>query len=311
MKKISIVTPCYNEFENIDKCYSAIKKLFNDKLKKYSYEHIFCDNHSSDGTQKKLRLIAKKDKKVKVILNARNFGEQKSNLNGIINTTGDGVLLYFPADLQDPPKLIVDFIKYWEQGYDLVYGSRKKRKENFILSLCRKLFYQFVNIGSNNVIPSDISDYQFVDKKIINEIKKIEDMTPFLRSLPFFITDNYKKLEYEMEKRQHGSSKFSLLSLIDYALNGLLNISYTPFRVILFIGFIISLFSIFLSIFWLVQFLYYPEDVVKGIPLIITAMFLFFGIQTFLMGIIGEYLVSIHKQVKRKETVIEKEKINF
>ncbi len=311
MKKISIVSPCYNEFENIDECYLSIKKIFKEKIKKYDYEHIFCDNSSTDGSQKKLREIAKKDKKVKLIFNAKNFGEQKSNLNGIVNTSGDGVLLYFPVDLQDPPNLIIEFIKYWEKGYDLVYGSRKKRKENIILSLFRKLFYIFVNIGSNNMIPNDISDYQFVDKKIINEMKKVQDMSPFLRSLPFFITDNFKKIEYDMEKRKYGKSKFSLFSLIDYALNGLLNISYTPFRIVLFIGFIISFISILLGSYWLVEFLLFPHDVMKGIPLIITSLFFFFGIQIFLIGIIGEYLVSIHKQVKRKDILIEKEKINF
>ncbi len=311
MKKISIITPCYNEENNVFDCHKSIKEVFEKKLKEYDYEHIFCDNSSNDQTQNKLRSLAKSNKKVKIILNSKNFGEQKSNLNGIKNSSGDAIVLYFPADLQDPPSVIPEFIKYWEQGYDLVYGSRKKRKENFVLTLLRKFFYIFVNLGSNNQIPSDISDYQLVDKRIVDEMKKIVDMEPFLRSLPFFITDNYKKIDYEMQKRKHGTTKFSLMSLIDYAVNGLLNVSYTPFRIILFFGFVISTFSMFIGIYWLVGFILFPENVQKGIPLLIISLFFFSGIQTFLIGIIGEYLVSIHKQIKMKEKLIEKEKINF
>jgi len=311
MKKISIVSPCFNENDNVDNCYRAIKDLFNNSLKKYDYEHIFCDNSSTDGTQEKLRDIASKDKKVKIIFNARNFGEQQSNFNGIKNTSGDAVVLYFPVDLQDPPSLIIEFIQYWEEGFDVVYGSRQNRKENFILTSFRKLFYKFINIGSQSTIPSDISDYQLADKKIVDEIKKIQDSSPFLRSLPFFITDNYKKIDYEMQKRNYGTTKFSLLSLIDYSLNGLLNVSYTPFRIILFFGLIISIISLILGIYWFFEFIIYRPDVAKGIPLIIVSLFFFSGIQTFLIGILGEYLVSIHKQVKRKEILIEKERINF
>lgn len=311
MKKISIVSPCFNENDNVDNCYRAIRDLFDNSLKKYDYEHIFCDNSSTDGTQEKLRDIASKDKKVKVIFNARNFGEQKSNFNGIKNANGDAVVLYFPVDLQDPPSLIIEFIKYWEEGFDLVYGSRKNRKENFILSIFRKLFYKIINLGSQNTIPNDISDYQLADKKIIEEIKKIEDSSPFLRSLSFYVTDNYKKIDYDMQKRNYGRTKFSILSLIDYSLNGLLNVSYTPFRIILFFGLIISSISLMLGVYWFFEFIFYRPEVAKGIPLIIISLFFFSGIQTFLIGILGEYLVSIHKQVKRKEVLIEKERINF
>jgi len=311
MKKISIVTPCYNENESVILCYNAVKDLFKTELNNYEYEHIFCDNNSRDGTQEKLRVIASKDKNIKLIFNSRNFGSQKSNLNGIKNSSGDAVVLYFPADLQDPVETIIQFVKFWEKGFELVYGSRKKRRENFFLTLCRKLFYVILNIGSKNLIPSDISDYQLVDKKIVDEMKKINDTDPLLRSLPFLITDNYKKVDYNMNPRKIGESKFSFFSLFDYALSGLLNVSYTPFRMILYLGIVIAVFSIFFGAYFIFEFYFNRPDIGKGIPMLITFLFFFSGVQIFLIGMIGEYLVSIHKQVKNKENLIEKEKINF
>jgi glycosyltransferase involved in cell wall biosynthesis len=311
MKKISIITPCYNENENINFCYNSIKVLFKTELNNYEYEHIFCDNNSRDGTQEKLRTIASKDKNIKIIFNSRNFGSQKSNLNGIKNSSGDAVVLYFPADVQDPAEIIIQFVKYWEKGFELVYGSRKKRRENFALTFCRKLFYIILNIGSKNLIPSDISDYQLVDKKIVDEIKKNNDTDPLLRSLPFSITDNYKKIDYNMNPRKAGKTKFSFFSLFDYALSGLLNVSYTPFRIILYFGITISLFSIFFVAYFMFEFYFFRPDIGRGIPLLITFLFFFSGIQIFLIGMIGEYLVAIHKQVKNKENLVEKEKINF
>lgn len=311
MKKISIITPCYNEIESIKDCCFAIKKLFNEDLQQYDYEHIICDNNSIDGTQKILREIAQKDKKVKLIFNSKNFGEEKNTFNGIKNSSGDAVVLYFPADQQDPPSLIKKFVHFWEKGYDLVYGVRKKRKEFILIKILRRIFYKIINIGSNNIIPDNISDYQLADKKVVDEIKKIEDFSPFLRSMAFLITDNYKQVEYSMVKRKHGKTKFSIFALIDYALNGLLNVSYTPFRMILVLGFVVSFISLLYGSYVFLEFLFFKEEIIKGIPLLIVSLFFFSGIQILLIGIIGEYLVSIHKQVKRRETLIEKEKINF
>ena len=312
MKKISIITPCFNEKDTILECYKAIKELFSNELKKYDYEHIICDNSSQDGTQKILREIASKDKKIKIILNYRNFGEEKNTFNGIKSSSGDAVVLYFPADLQDPPNIIIDFIKGWEEGYDLVYGSRKKRYEFFILTLFRKLFYKIINIGSKKILPSNISDFQLADKRIVEEIKKIEDISPFIRSLAFFITDNHKKVEYNVQRRKEGKSKFPFFSLVNYALDGFLNINYAPFRVLLIIGIFTSMISFIYGFYLLFQSLFFEQQVYQNNYLfLISGLLVFLGIQLFLIGLIGEYLVSIHKHIKKKDVLIEKERINF
>ncbi|MAR60516.1 MAG: glycosyltransferase [Gammaproteobacteria bacterium] len=310
-KLISIISPCYNEGVAIYDCYEAIKKIFSEKLIDYSYEHIFCDNSSKDNSSKILRELAEKDKRVKIIFNGNNFGSQKSIWNSLKYTSGDAVIMFLPIDLQDPPELIIDFVKNWEKGFDFVYGTRDSRQESLTMRTTRKLFYKLINLGSSNKIPMNISDYQLVDKKIIKEMLDINDLTPFIRTIPFFKTDNHKKLSYEWKRRKIGKSKTLFGTLFDTAMNGLVSVTNAPFRLILVSGFILSVLSIFYAFYNFIYLFFFRPDIERGIPLLIVALFFFSGVQLLVMGFLGEYLSSIHNQVRNKDKVYVKETINF
>ena len=197
MKKISIITPCYNENkEGLKECSEKISQLFSNELNNYEYEHIICDNNSQEETIFALREISSKNKNVKVILNAKNYGSAKSVFNGIKNSTGDAVLLFFPVDMQDPPEKIPELVKKWENGFDFVAGCRDQREEFFVMKFIRKSFYVILKKFSKNKIPLNVSDFQLVDRNIINKFIKLKDNLPFIRTLAFEYSDNFDTVNY-------------------------------------------------------------------------------------------------------------------
>src|SRR4051812_19063073 len=181
MKTISIVTPCFNEEESIRDCYEAVKALFENRLSGYEREHIFADNCSSDKTADILRDLASKDQSVRVIINARNFGPMRSTYNAVLSASGDATLLFLPADLQDPPSLLPDFVSKWEEGYEVVYGIRITRQENPIMTAVRRLYYRLITRLSFIDVPPDVGDFQLVDKKVLVAMRQIDDAYPFMR----------------------------------------------------------------------------------------------------------------------------------
>ena len=311
MKKISIITPCFNEEEALYECSNTIEALFQTKLKDYDYEHIICDNNSNEKTIKILREISSDNKKVKVILNARNYGSEKSSFNGIKNSTGDAVLLTFPVDMQDPAEKIPDMINAWEQGFDFVVGCRDQREEFFIMKIIRKTYYILLKKISMNKIPLNAADFQLVDRKIINKMLETDDNYPFLRTLAFEYSENYKTISYKWEKRKIGNSKETLKVYINTAMNGLISVSDAPFRLIIITGFLISFLSISYGIYSLFYNFLFQNELGKGIPTILVSILIFSGIQLLVLGFIGEYISSIHKHIKKNININEKEKINF
>jgi glycosyltransferase involved in cell wall biosynthesis len=183
VKTISIISPCYNEEENVRACYEAVRVLFENELSGYRREHIFSDNASIDSTVAILREIAKNDTNVKVIINARNFGPFRSMFNGLRYATGDAVLVFLPVDLQDPPELIPQFVKHWEQGIDVVAGARANREETFLLRSCRWIFYRIVNGISDFEIPPDVGEFQLIDRKVWEAVVTHNDHYPYLRGI--------------------------------------------------------------------------------------------------------------------------------
>ena len=175
-KKITIITPCFNEEGCIEECYNKIKLLFENDLIDYDYEHIFTDNYSTDKTIEILKRIAEKDKRIKIILNSRNFGVYRSCFNAIIRSSGDAVIPMFDADLQDPPELIIEFIKHWNAGYKVVAGKRKERKENFIMRNIRKIYYRIITLMAEFYIPPDVGEYQLIDRIAVNALLKLNLM---------------------------------------------------------------------------------------------------------------------------------------
>ena len=310
-KTISIVTPCFNEEASVRECYETIKRVFDTELPGYAREHIFCDNASTDGTVAILREIAAADPAVRVIVNARNFGILRNNFNGVLAAGGDAVVLFMPVDLQDPPELIPTFVKHWEAGAEIVYGIRAQREEAFVLRNARRLYYQLLSRLSYVSYPPNVGDYQLVDRKVLQSMKRIDDAQPFMRMMPFEVGFTAVGVPYTWRARKHGVSRNRLLHMVDQGLNGLVSFSNAPVRLALWTGVAISGLSF---LYMLGVFLATILGFVKaeaGIPTVILAVFFFGGVQLLFLGIIGEYILAIFNQVRRKPIVFERERINF
>ena len=312
MKTISVVTPCYNEQSGIRECYDQLRAIFATELVGYDREHIFCDNASTDGTVDVLRQIASADPQVKVIVNARNFGPLRSTYNGVMAATGDAVLLFLPADLQDPPSLLPQFVKLWELGYEVVYGIRAQRNEPWLMRSLRNVYYRMLTQFSDLEVPPGVGDFQLVDRKVVEAMRAIDDSYPFMRMMTFECGFRAVGVPYRWEVRRHGVSKNSLLRLIDQGINGFVTFTTAPIRMTLFAGFMLAAVSILYAVFNLVLgLIYYRELAQPGIITIITAVFFFAGVQLFVLGILGEYILGIYSQARRKPVVFERERINF
>jgi glycosyltransferase involved in cell wall biosynthesis len=311
-KLISVVTPCYNEFHTVRDCFTTVRDIFARELPGYDYEHVFCDNGSTDGTDAVLRELAAADPHVKVILNSRNFGPARSTFNGILHTSGDAVFVFLPADLQDPPELIPEFVRKWEQGYKVVYGIRQTRQENLLLRWVRKLYYRAASrLADVNLLP-DVGDFQLVDRSVVEALRQFDDSNPYIRGMIVECGYPSTGIAYTWRSRKKGFSKSNLAHLVDTALNGLLSFSKVPMRVCLFSGMTVATLSFLYAFLGLVMGLIStPRDVPQGITTLIVAMFFFAGFQLLFLGILGEYISAIFNQVRKRPLVVEKELINF
>lgn len=312
MKTISIVTPCYNEELNIRDCRDAVRKLFDNELKDYRREHIFCDNASTDDSSAILRAIAAEDPAVRVILNARNFGPLRNTFNGVMAATGDAVLLFLPADMQDPPELLPEFVKLWEQGYEIVYGIRATREEGWLMRNFRNAYYRLLIRFSEIKIPPGVGDFQLVDRRVVDAMHHVKDNYPFLRMMTFECGGRSIGVPYHWRTRKKGISKNKITALIDQGLNGLVSFTTAPLRLSLYMGFILATLSILFSIVNLVIGLVRFQRIAEpGIMTLIVAFFFFGGVQLFFLGVIGEYILAIYGQVRERPVVFERERINF
>jgi glycosyltransferase involved in cell wall biosynthesis len=312
VKTISIITPCYNEELNVRDCYEAVRRIFEEKLPDYKYEHIFCDNASDDRTVEILREIAASDKSVRIIVNARNFGPLRNTYNGVMASTGDAVLLFLPADLQDPPELIPDFVKLWEAGNEIVYGIRATRQEGRMMRGIRNIYYRLLTRFSEVKVPPGVGDFQLVDRRVVEAMRQVRDGYPFMRMMTFECGGRAVGVPYTWLARKKGLSKNRASALIDQGLNGLVSFTSAPLRVGLFLGFIISFLSISYAIANLfIGLIMYQRIAEPGIITLIVAMFFFGGVQLFFMGMIGEYVLAIYGQVREKPVVFERERFNF
>ena len=310
-KTISIISPCYNEEAGIVECYETIQKLFETELQQYELEYIFCDNCSTDRTVELLKEIAASDSRVKIIVNSRNFGILNNTYNGVRNATGDAVLLFMPVDLQDPPELIPQFVKHWESGYEIVYGIRAQREEGFMMSSARKAYYQLLSRITYLNYPPNVGDFQLVDKCVLNAMKQIDDAQPFMRLMTFECGFRSIGVSYTWRSRKHGFSRNSILRMFEQGLTGIVSFSTAPIRLALFFGIAISALSILYAFAVLAMVMFGSPQTQNGIPTVIVAMFFFSGVQLFFLGVIGEYVLAIFNQVRRRPLVIERERVNF
>ncbi len=310
-KLISIVTACYNEEGNIEQLYIRIKNIFRN-LTTYDYEHIFIDNNSHDQSRNILREIASKDNNVKVIFNTRNFGHIRSPLHAIYQANGDAIISIV-ADFQDPPEMIVDFLKKWEEGYKIVIGIKKKSNENFFMFFIRKKFYSILNKFSDIELIKNFTGFGLYDKSFVDIIKKINDPYPYFRGLiPEFGLERYE-IEYVQPKREKGKSAQSFITLYDMAMLGFVNYSRIPLRMASFVGFSIAIASLIVALVYFIYKLVFWYQFDVGLAPLVIGLFFFSSVQLIFIGIIGEYVGSILTQIQHKDRplVIEKERINF
>ncbi len=311
MKKISVVSPCYNEEDNVAACYMAVKAIFARDLPGYAYEHVFVDNCSEDRTVEILRGIAADDPAVKVVVNARNFGVFRSTFNGLRHATGDAILVMLPVDLQDPPELIPDFVRLWESGYDVVAGARSTREETFVLRTSRKIFYRIVNALSDFELSPDVGEFQLIDRKVLEAVLQHHDHYPYIRGIIASVGFKRVIVPYVWKARKRGVSKHNLFMLVDQAMNAIFAFTKAPMRFCTFAGIGIAAFCILFSLLSVVAYLFGIGVGPRGTTTMIVAIFFLSGIQLLFIGMLGEYITSIHNQVRGGPMVIENELINI
>ena len=308
---LTIITPCYNEEASVVDCAQEVQNVMSSRLPKVKYEHIFIDNASTDGTVIELRKIARSSKHVKVIVNSRNVGPFRNIYAAMAKASGRAVIPMLPADLQDPADKIPDLYQEWVKGYLVVYGERTNRQESLLMRAMRGLYYRIVRTMSETDIPINSGEFMLIDRKISDEICKLGDHYPYIRGLVAQSTSKSTSVPYTWVVRKKGKSKSNFIALIDQAINGFVSTSRAPARIALLGGFFISGLGFLAGIWSLIANLVEAPTALQGIPTLIVALFFFGGIQLFFLGLIGEYVLSIHSQVRRLPREFEVESINF
>lgn len=313
MKKlISIVSSAFNEQDNIEELCKQVKQIFITLQDKYDYEQIILDNGSTDNTAQKLKQLAAEDTHIKVIINTRNFGHIRSPYYGMLQARGD-VVIAIASDLQEPISLIPEFIEKWEQGYKVVLGQKTSSKESGIIYLLRTIYYKTLNLfnDSGAKLLEHCTGFGLYDKEVINKLKTLKEPYPYLRGLVCELGYNLTCIQFCQEKRNKGKTKNNFYTLYDMAMLAFTNYSKVPLRIATMCGFILSILSFCLAIFYLIFKLLFWYHLPIGIAPILISVFFFFSVQLFFIGVLGEYLNTILTQIQNRPLVIEKERINF
>ena len=310
-KLISIVTPCFNEEDSIENCVIKVREMFNAELPEYDYEHIFCDNCSTDSTVGILKNLAAEDSRIKVIVNSRNFGPFRSMFNGLKRSSGDAVIPFLPVDLQDPPHLIPEFVRHWESGVDIVAGARETRAERLTMRLARKLFYKGLRFFSDFESPESVGEFQLIDRKVASAVLTYNDTYPFVRTMIASVGFKRLIIPYHWAEREHGNSKLSIRNLIDQSFVGLFSFSTIPLRAAIWLGLMMAILSFFYSIYVLITAVFGLAEAPSGIFTLLVGFFFLFSVLFLFIGILGEYVLQIHRQVRGGSVVFETELINF
>lgn len=307
-KLISIVTPCYNEEENVDELYQRIVGVMS--TLPYDYEHIFIDNASTDSTIGKIKQLAAQDNRVKLIVNARNFGHIKSPYHGILQSRGDACIL-IASDLQDPPEMIVEFVKKWEEGYKTVLAVKPESEESSIMFFLRKTYYRFITKISDVPLVKNATGAGLFDRVVVDILRNIHDSYPYFRGLLCEIGFPIATVEFKQPRRQRGITKNNFYTLYDIAMLGITNHSKIPLRLMAMSGFLLSFMSLLVALIFFVAKLLYWNSFQLGTAPILIGIFFFGAIQAFFIGVLGEYIGSIHTQVRNMPLVVEIERVNF
>jgi glycosyltransferase involved in cell wall biosynthesis len=308
MKTISLITPCFNEAENVEELYARIQKTMEGMA--FNYEHIFIDNASTDETVKILKAIAVSDKRVKIIINARNFGHIRSPYYGLLQGSGDAVII-LASDLQDPPELIPDFIHKWEQGYKVVIGIKTKSEEFGLFYFLRSLYYRTLRSLSDVRLIDNYTGFGLYDQRVIEILRTINDPYPYFRGLIADIGFEMAEIAFTQPRRKRGLTKNNFYTLYDMAMLGVTNYTKIPLRLATMLGFFSAVVSFLIGLVYLIYKLVYWYQFSLGSAPLVIGLFFLGSIQLLFLGIVGEYIGAIYTQVMHRPLVIEKERINF
>jgi polyisoprenyl-phosphate glycosyltransferase len=310
MKTISAVIPTYNEHDNIMDTYNRVKKIFDEQLSQYSYEILFIDNYSTDGTRDLLKILAFKDPYVKVIFNGRNFGWTRSSFYGILNTTGDCTVL-LAADMQEPPEKMVDFVREWEKGYKVVIGIKSKSKENKMKYFLRNCYYDLIKRVTEINMIKQFMGFGLYDRSFVDVLRDLDDPLPYFRGIVSELGFNIKQIEYVQEKRKTGETHFNFFKMYDLAMLGITSYSKVVMQIATIVGFTIALLSIVTAIVTLLLKVLHVVDYPIGIAAISIGVFALGGINLFFVGLLGEYILNINIRTMRRPLVVEEKRLNF
>lgn len=309
MKKlISIVTPCYNEQDNIAELCQRIAAVM--ATQSYEYEHICIDNSSTDATVQEIKKIAAHDVRLKLIVNARNFGHIRSPYYGVLQSSGVACVL-IASDLQDPPEMIPEFIRKWEQGYKTVLAVKPESQEHPFMFGIRKIYYRLISGISEVALIQNATGAGLFDRAVVDILRNIEDPYPYFRGLVSEIGFPIATVPFKQPRRKRGVTSNNFFTLYDLAMLGITNHSKIPLRLMALSGFLLAFLSLLVAIFFLVAKLVYWDSFQLGTAPILIGIFFFGAIQTFFIGVLGEYIGSIHTKVRNMPLVIELERVNF
>lgn len=309
MKTLSIVTPCYNEEGNIAELIQRVREVMA-KLPAYNYEHIFIDNCSTDRTLEILKHFATEDRRVKVIVNARNFGHIRSPYYALLQAQGDAIISLV-ADLQDPPDLILGFVREWEAGHKVVVGIKTRSRESWWIYQLRGLYYRMIRRFADVELLEQFTGFGLYDRQIMDVLRGLREPYPYFRGLISDVGYNIKRLEYTQPGRFHGRTKNDIFTLFDMALLGFTSYSKIPLRLATIVGFVTAGLSLGVGMGYLVAKLLFWNTFTAGVAPVMIGIFFLGSVQLIFMGIVGEYVGAVFTYVQNRPLVIEKERINF
>ena len=308
-RTLTVVTGCYNEQDNVREVYERVREAIR-TAGDYKYEHIFIDNASQDNTWAELKAIAAEDKNVKIIRNARNFGHIRSPMHAFYQAVGDAVISIV-ADLQDPPEMITDMIRKWEEGYAVVIGIKEAADEHPLMFWVRRKYYKLVQHLSGIDTIENFTGFGLYDRKVMDVVKQYDDPYPYFRGMIAEIGFSRCEIPYRQPLRKRGITKNNFYTLYDMAMLGITNLSKVPLRLVTFSGFASAFLCVMVALAYGIYKLFYWNRFSAGVAPLVIGVFFFMSLQMIFIGVVGEYIGTIHTLVQKRPLVVEEQRVNF